>query len=62
MLLIFKTTIRQNYSGKLVKATPQSGSRSYFPKFFPRLSLQNECLKAAVFQTCSPKRFPKIIL
>ena len=35
-------------------------SRSYFPKQFPKPSLQNSCAKAAALQTYSPKVDPQL--
>ena len=59
-LLFFKIIIRQDYSGKLVKAIPQSDSRSYFPKLFPcKTNTPKRLCFKPVPQNGSPKLFSK---
>ena len=60
-LLFFKASAPQSCSGKLAKSCslkrfPEAASQSYSPK----VPLQSGCPKAAMLQTCSPQRSPKL--
>ena len=61
-LRFFKVAVQSCSSKLLPKAAPQSCSPALLYKVVPKAVLQSCCPKAAILQTCLPKRLPKTIL